>query len=374
MKDKNTASIPVLIAGGGPSGSATALSLQARGIPCIVVDAPYPHAFKPGETLPANAQPLLRKLGIAQLLTEPEHLPCYGNRYVWGSETPSDQDFMQRLHNQGWHLDRLLFEQQLQQTCIDRGITWHKGRITDCAPQGDHRLVTIRHHNQTETQVLCRFVVDATGRPSRIARSMSAERRVLDHLAGICTRVMPAQPVELQYTFIEACANGWWYAAPMPDHSLALAFMTDSDLLDNQLLQRKYLLQQAAGTHLLKDLLHDATPTSYQVLTQTASTSLLTQRFGRNWLAVGDAAYAYDPVSSYGIVSSLEGGYYAGHAIADTLHGVPDALEAYDWIITQAFEVYRQMHRQQYAYEQRFGEHAFWERRAIFINQVSPLQ
>ncbi len=372
MKDKTIAFIPVFIAGGGPAGSATALSLHARGIPCVVANASYKHAFKPGETVPANAMPLLRKLKLAHLLREPEHLACYGNRFLWGSDTVADENFMNRLHSQGWHLNRLVFEQQLQAECESKNITWYADcRIQQCIPVPNGWEVTLQHANGTVQTLQCGFIVDATGRASRISRSMGIDRKHFDHLSGICTHVTLSEPVQPQYTFIEATANGWWYAAPLPQNMLALAFMTDSNMLDQNLLNRDVFLQSAQSSQLVSGLLANVLPNIHPMLTQTASTAMLTQRHGPNWLAVGDAAYAYDPVSSYGIVSSLEGGYYAGHAIADTFLGAKEALPAYDWAISQAFEVYLKMHHTQYSYEQRFKESAFWLRRAFAPKPIS---
>ncbi|MGB0176435.1 MAG: hypothetical protein ACPF9D_04660 [Owenweeksia sp.] len=55
---------------------------------------------------------------------------------------------------------------------------------------------------------------------------------------------------------------------------------------------------------------------------------------------MGDAAYAYDPISSFGITSALAGGYYGGHALADTLGGRTDALKVYRYVMENAFNGY----------------------------------
>jgi len=101
----------------------------------------------------------------------------------------------------------------------------------------------------------------------------------------------------------------------------------------------------------------------FSLTTSTASTSYLAQRYGATWLAVGDAAFAYDPISSYGITSALEGGYYAGNAIADKFAGKAEALPAYDYLISSAFKIYNEMYLHQYRQEQRWPEEQFWKRR-----------
>ena len=80
-------------------------------------------------------------------------------------------------------------------------------------------------------------------------------------------------------------------------------------------------------------------------------------------MAVGDAAFAYDPISSYGISSALGSGYYAGNAIADYLRGYKEAQLAYRMVTERAFFQYLHMLRHQYLQEQRWLNSPFWNRR-----------
>jgi hypothetical protein len=142
-------------------------------------------------------------------------------------------------------------------------------------------------------------------------------------------------------------------------------FMTDTDLLPPALMDIGNYLQALQGTSMINGILAATNITATTPpITLTASTSYLTQRHGESWLAVGDAAFAYDPLSSYGITSALESGYYAGHAIADTLVGTEDALTAYDYLLCEAFTAYKEMHTHQYQLEKRWPEEEFWKRRA----------
>lgn len=50
---------------------------------------------------------------------------------------------------------------------------------------------------------------------------------------------------------------------------------------------------------------------------------------GHRWLAVGDAAVSYDPLTSDGIVRALENAVHAARAIHDALDDRPEALDEY---------------------------------------------
>lgn len=360
--------IPVLIAGGGPAGAATALSLAARKIPCIIAEASPSPQDKAGETIPANAAPLLHKLGIMGLLEEPAHLPCYGNRFIWGREQPADKLYFFHIHQQGWHLDRRIFEQQLQAKVTVTDTRYLNGwRVTQCNPDDGQWTVSLKNDNNNTRMISCDFIADATGKSCRIARMLGSTRHHADKLVGVSTSYQ-LTGVLPQYTFIEAVQNGWWYAALLSGQRLMTTFMTDADLLRPEVRHPQGYLDSLRQTGLIAPLLSNVNVyTESEPSVFTAASGYLSACYGQRWLAVGDAAFSYDPISSYGITSALEGGFYAGHAIADTLAGNRDALPAYDWLITQAFTRYTTMHQHQYQQEQRWAQQPFWQRRHSLI-------
>ena len=315
---------------------ATAIVLRSRGIHCMIAEPVDVLLPKAGETIPPNAKALFTKLGIGSLLDSPAHLPCFGNKFIWGKA--GEKDFFSGIHGHGWHLNRTHFEAQLRAHVQSIGVKWVTARVT-----GD---------------MSGNFLVDATGRASRVARSLGVQRTRLDMLTGFWCVLDTAEQVKPFYTYIEAVNNGWWYAAPLQGNKLSLAFMTDSDLPEMR------DMEAARSLSLIGPLLEKIN-LNVQPAINPASTSYLNTRFGKNWLAVGDAAYAYDPISSYGIVSSLESGFFAGHAIADHYAGNADALPAYDYLISTSFTNYLKMHSHQYLQETRWKHEPFWKRRPI---------
>ena len=61
-----------------------------------------------------------------------------------------------------------------------------------------------------------------------------------------------------------------------------------------------------------------------------ANSSRLDCVSGRGWLAVGDAAMAFDPLSSQGLVQALASGIRAGEALNGRLAGEVAAMDEYD--------------------------------------------
>ena len=56
---------------------------------------------------------------------------------------------------------------------------------------------------------------------------------------------------------------------------------------------------------------------------------------GHGWLAVGDAAAAFDPLAGYGVTCALGSGYYAARALLDDWRGDPVAFPAYAKLVAK---------------------------------------
>jgi flavin-dependent dehydrogenase len=355
----------VVIAGGGPAGAATAIALRQRGIPCLVLE-PAALPVKAGETIPPNALPVFQQLGIGHLLQSPQHIPCTTNTVIWGHEQPVSRHFFAEPNGNGWHINRAYFEQQLQQYAIEKGTQWHTGwSFTGMEEKDDHVLIhCISPEGQNNVLPAC-FAVDASGRKASMARKAGSKRESLDRLTGYYA-LWPALPEALvNTTFIEASEQGWWYAASLANEQAVINFMTDADLHqlpDNSL--PDWLYEQLQHTSHLKAMLQANHPQQLQqVIARPASTSCLTQPAGAYWLAVGDAACTYDPLTSYGITAALGGGIYAALAISDYLHGNTSAPDAYCYVQQTTFNNCLAMLQHQYALEQRWPDSLFWQRR-----------
>ncbi len=95
----------------------------------------------------------------------------------------------------------------------------------------------------------------------------------------------------------------------------------------------------------------------------TARSARLDRAAGRNWLAVGDAALAYDPLSGQGIVRALGSGEAGGRAIVDWYEGDHEAPGRYADAVAHEFKSYQTLCLSYYSSERRWSGSPFWERR-----------
>ena len=360
----------IAILGGGPAGATAALVLARAGFEVTLVDASEGPRAKIGEALPPSARPLLARLELLELLEAPDsgHRPNHGNRSLWGSEHLGEEDFLFGVHGSGWHLDRARFEAGLAAAAIEAGAAWRWDHHAVDAQMSGGRWQLEVEGPEALVNLELDFILDATGRPARFARGAGGRRVHLDRLVGVAVRLESALAPALEsFTFVEAVEGGWWYSAPLCEGQVIAAYMSDGDLFDTRAARTeagwRALLADAPHTHarLRPWLEHSASPIEPTIA--PAGSAYTSPPFGPGWLAIGDAALAFDPLSSHGIGSAMTTGYYGACAVAEALGGQPEALAAYADLAASMFDDYLELLHTHYVREQRFSDAPFWQRR-----------
>jgi flavin-dependent dehydrogenase len=356
-----------LIVGGGPAGAALAITLARRGVHTVVLEARSGPEIKVGECIPPDANPLLEKLGIKDKMRKDGHLLLYGKRSIWGSPSAVEQDFLFGVNGPGWQLNRRRFEQRLSDAARAEGVDFCYGhRLISCSLENQRWSLSV-NTPEGRKEMEADFVIDATGRPARLARQIGASHIQYDRLIAVVTE-MKASSIPAQqdgFTTVEAVASGWWYAAHLPDGILTILYMTDSDLIDHKAIRQINCWQSELEKSMyIRDYVRKTAGTVLSPPRIISASSLRLDAFiGERWLAVGDAATAYDPLASYGISSALGAGFYGGHAVADFLAGNNSALDTYCGILNQSYARYLFMRWEHYKLEQRWPDEPFWRRR-----------
>ncbi|MEM7586877.1 MAG: FAD-dependent oxidoreductase [Acidobacteriota bacterium] len=359
----------VAILGGGPAGATTALVLARRGLEVVVLERAAVPAAKPGECLPPQLVPLLDHLRLRDHLLTEAHRPSHGNRSSWGDAAAVEEDFLFSGYGPGFHVDRQRFEHGLADSARRAGVDWRCGvRVT--SGRRTARGWTLTFHEGSEPHELTAdFVVDASGRQAALAHRLGHRRIRHDRLVGVTT-ILEGRAIDDSFTSIEAVESGWWYTAPLNGGRLAVAYMTDSDLVNASGTKRRsgwhrQVARLALTAERIEDCVGDlgALEDAPTLRVLPAESSRMETISGDGWLAVGDAAVSYDPLSSYGVLSAMASGYYAAHAIFDHLRGRAHALLAYVHILEKNFQRYWRLLHEAYAREQRWVGAPFWRRR-----------
>ena len=352
--------VDVLVAGGGPAGCATAVSLARLGASVLLVGGVGRSRSWSGESLPPGAGELVASIFGSDILTAPPHRIAYGTRSVWGNEQLIETDFLANPMGTGWQLDRHRFDAQLMALAAHQGAQVMAGisvRTVTRQKSGWHialsNAATIRAH----------WLVDASGRSGVVVRQLGITRRRLDQQIAQIALLTPSEPTDDYWgTSVEAVTEGWWYTTPLPDGQRVLAYLTDRDCLagkaERQTAWRDRLAKTVQMKHLAGRAAHSAA-----IKTFPADTSHRTRLYGDGWMVVGDAAITLDPLSSQGIVTGVLMGARAGPAIVSAVEGQTSLLQAWDRDYRLLWAEHQSL-RYHYAHaEIRWPESVYWGRR-----------
>lgn len=334
----------VAIIGGGPAGCAAALTLlRYSKLRVAVIERSDYDGWRVGETLSPGVRPLLRYLDATSIIENDGHLTNYGTAASWGTDATVSRDFLFVAAGEGRHLDRARFDRSLAHLVRERGGTLMTGCTYESA------------------NVDARFVIDASGRHATFARARGARVIAHDALMGIVAIVRSKHGYD-GGTLVEAARDGWWYSARLPEDRAVVAFMTDADIV------REQRLHDAAGFLSLLDTSHATRARIGEVeiihgpTTCPAQSQILDKPHGDGWIAAGEAAVAFDPLSSMGIGYAITSGIEAARVAASCLNG-GDGAPGYAADVAAHFQSYLARKREYYGVEQRWSERPFWARR-----------
>lgn len=184
----------------------------------------------------------------------------------------------------------------------------------------------------------------------------------------------PAEGDNDSRTLIEATPDGWFYSSLISRNPCTriVAFHT---------LPNHPAAKQSRRRDGFMDILQTSAPLIAQIIDENdytmaqdggyprctaAGTSYLDKTCDSKarWIAVGDSAIAFDPLSSQGMMTSLEMGFYIGAMMAQRIE--EDGIEPeFDGEVDNMYKIVREdyEHHRRYYYGivQRFKGETFWQ-------------
>lgn len=171
-------------------------------------------------------------------------------------------------------------------------------------------------------------------------------------------------------TLIEAAESGWWYSSRLSQNRRVVAYHTDDDDPSAKLARTPDAFLELLRNHtrhiseIIQACNYDYAPGGKFPRHTAACSSSLDPICNEteHWCAVGDAAMAFDPLSSQGMITALKTGCFVGEELAkrvaesDEIRSISDHFEA----MVAKYEKEKKYHYTQARFD---GE--FWTKRRV---------
>ena len=293
----------VIVIGGGPAGSAAAISLAQRGLEVVIFEGSSFPRHRPGETLHPGIEPLCQQLGVVDRLLTAAQLRHEGNWVQWEGSchfVPFGGD--EKGPWRGFQVLRADLDAILLHRAQELGVRVRQPcRVCQPILQDNRIAGAIASDGEWRS----RFIIDATGSRRWLAKQLKLT--VENHSPLLIANYGYAEgncPLRDEAPAIVADDLGWtWTARVRPQlyQWTRLSFVRENvrEKIAQNWLPAELSGLQPAGKPRAADV-------TWRVVREMA---------GAGYFIVGDAAAVLDPASSHGVLKAIMSGIMAGDAI-----------------------------------------------------------
>jgi flavin-dependent dehydrogenase len=339
----------IVILGAGPAGAAVALGLRRLGYEVSLVSEW--RRFDALEGVSKRVLEALSGAGLHQALADAA-LPSQ-RQVSWNGQ--------QHAQNIEFLLDRPAFDRGLREDLRLAGVRLIEGRVLAVHFVADGHRIEL----DGREALLADFLVEARGRQApALRKGLRGPETVslLNRWQGASGSTASA---------VESLEDGWAWMARRADGQCYWQWTVDvaSAELPGKAQLLEYCRRRREGSLLAREFFGGALPTGLHLHARSSTAILSAQTCGDNWIRVGDAAMAVDPLSGNGIFQSLSSALQAP-AVINTLLRKPEraalARRFHQQRVEQLFLRFARIGRDFYADEQRWLDQPFWQARRVW--------
>lgn len=352
----------VIIVGKGIAGLVLSFLLKKKGIQHLVLDRKSKKKnFALAETLPPSSMPLLQSLDLIKIFEKNAIRKTYGYHSMWGNTRILNNNFFSQLsYKNGLKINKKAIVDDLEQLCNEDVMSYEK--MLNMVISKEEVVVEVENNHQKEI-IKAKMIIDATGRNRAILKKLNVPIRLYDNLISFSCHLPRIEHPKLTHdVFVESFEDGWGIVSGLDEKTNVLSVFTNKENLV-QLKLRDYSEWQSvlSKTTLLKDFLVEQS--EVKIIGSDANSSIANYLSGENWLAVGDAALSFDPLSSHGIANAIYTVREASDAIESyILTGDRKKFVTYSKTLFSIFDSYYMVKNELYRAESRWMESSFWKK------------
>ncbi len=354
----------VAVIGGGAAGTAAALALSRyTGLRVALIERRMFDDYRAGESVSPSLFSLLDYLGVERAALAGAQLPTYSHAAAWGSAALVVREAIFSAQGHGLQLDRKRYDSIMLDQAAGAGADLLRPAEIIQIAHGDPWRLRLSV-GEREFDISARYLIDCSGKSAAVVKKRERAVHTEDALVALYAYYELGAPTFLpQQTLVETTEHGWYYVSPLPGDKVAVAFITDTDILKRLRLNdgprwREMGLQTVHTRKIMARLPEAAVMRHYAIHSRVAALP-----DDENWSAAGDAAACFDPISSLGIGQAVSSGIHAARVAEAFLLGDRSLARHYNRSVFECFEAYLHMRRGFYAAEERWRDAPFWQRR-----------
>ncbi len=377
----------VAIVGGGPSGSTCATLLAKRGYNVLLIEKEKFPRYHIGESTVPGVLPIFEELGVTEEMAKHAFVVKRGITLVWGQNSePWDVNFgdagpLTGPYNHAFQVVRSEFDSILLNNARHCGVTvLEETTVVDFLIE-DGRYCGLKYvmgsQNGNQTTVRARYVVDASGQNTVLARKYNLLEWD-EELRNVAIWAYYQGGKTLNGIFcgnilIENMRGTWLWHIPLHDGTQSIGLVIPaSDFGGRQALEQKFEETLAASVQ-TKALLASARRVSnFRAARDWSYKSKVF--YGSGFLLTGDAAGFVDPLFSSGVFLALRGGSLA-YATVDKLLQNPEKeaaiLARYEKNYRDFFDVVTSFVH--FFYDANKDKEEYWERAQELIDPIHQM-
>ena len=355
----------ICVLGGGPAGAIIGRRLAELGHNTVIVDRCLPAQPHRVESLTPPVLQILDSLALSEAVATAT--VQYARRALMRWESNSVQSKL--LEFPTILVSRSPFDRTLRELAAKAGaylLTSASARTPERKPSGGWLISVIT--SEGTVSITADFLVDARGK----------RRGTSIHKEGPCTAALSAswncRNANYRETRIEAAENEWLWGCPLRDGLYSATIFLDAARISGLRETERVDLYKKLVSHseLLGNLLRGEMVS--RILVRDATSRIVKDLIGSDFIRTGEAAFSIDPLSSQGVQGAILSAIQGGAAVHTIRSG-------HDCVAAMAFFRDRQqgaaqqadLNATRYYKGSRYQTGQFWIDRRGTIESAPPL-
>lgn len=320
----------VVVAGGGPAGSALATFLARQGHRCVVFEPSTFPRYHVGESLIPRTYAILGRLGLLPMLKSSAFPEKRSVRFVAQDGSESEPFyFAETIQGEGavtWQVERSQFDRLLLDHAVSSGVEVCSNSVvrTVIFENGQAVGAIATDPDGTDHKVRAKVVVDASGRSCLIGNQLGLKVDVPGlykaSLWGYFRGGLRLPGVDAgETTIFHTRGGGWFWYIPLPEDVVSVGIVAPPEyLFARQYTKDELLAAEIANCPPLAARL--ASAERIGPVRSLGRLAYLNRRTsGDGWVMVGDARAFFDPIYSAGLFLALSSAEMAAQSINEAI-------------------------------------------------------